>query len=114
MGTFTEAFNKIGGAIKDVSTLDVVTFKGSIKAKLTGDTMPEDFKAVLNLAGASDVDLKLVASTQMMIDGDILDYSDNDISDVERSAHNELVTLGQANREATMEFVRRVILDKLG
>ncbi|MCW9052817.1 MAG: hypothetical protein OQJ91_10995 [Motiliproteus sp.] len=109
MGVFRDAFKTIGEAVTDMSSLDVVTYKGSIEAELSGNKMPENFQDVLNLAGTSEVKLKLLASTQMKLDGDILAYSDTAITPEEAEAHRDLVELGQENRLATIDFVHRVV-----
>lgn len=109
MATFEDAYNTIRDGIKDLSSLDVVTFKGSVRAKLTGDAMPEDFQAVLKLAGQAGADVTLLASTQTKIDGDVLAYFDAAITPEETRAHAELIAIGEKNREATIEFVRRVV-----
>jgi len=110
MGVFQKAFKSIGEAIEDASSLDVVTFKGSIEGELNTDDMPDDFKKVIEKAkGNTDVKVKLLASTQVKLDGDVLAYFDTGITPEESKAHAELVALAQKTREATIEFVRRVV-----
>lgn len=110
MGLFTDAFKKIGEGLADASKLDVVTFKGSVAAELTGANMPKDFDAVLNLAAQNtDIKVRLLASTQSMIDGDTLAYFDAAITPEEAAAHNALVELAQSNRESVIDFVQRVV-----
>ncbi|AGA90782.1 hypothetical protein Thimo_2021 [Thioflavicoccus mobilis 8321] len=53
--------------------------------------------------------LKLLASTQVKLDGDVLVYFDTGITPDEAKAHAELVSLGQKTREATIDFVHRVV-----
>jgi len=110
MGVFRTAFKAIGEAIEDASSLDVVTFKGSITAEMIADELPDTFEKIIELAkGNTEVKVKLLASTQAKLDGDILAYFDNDITTEETQAHAELVSLGQKNREATIDFVHRVV-----
>ena len=110
MGVFRDAFKKIGDGIQDAASLDVVTFKGAIEADLTTVNMPGTFQKVLELAaGATQVKLKLLASTQVKLDGDVLVYFDTGITPDEAKAHAELVSLGQKTREATIDFVHRVV-----
>lgn len=110
MGVFKVAFKSIGDAVKDAASLDVVTFKGSIEADMNHTNMPDTFEKVLKLAeGNTQVKVKLLASTQVKLDGDILAYFDTGITPDEAKAHAELVSIGQKTREATVEFVHRVV-----
>lgn len=110
MGLFKDAFKKIGEGVKDASSLDVVTFKGSVEAELTGSNMPKTFEKVLDLAAQNTaIKVRLLASTQAKLDGDILTYFDSGISPEEAAAHNALVEVAQQNREAVIDFVARVV-----
>lgn len=110
MGLFKDAFKKIGEGLADASSLDVVTFKGSVEAELNGTNMPENFGAVLDLAAKNTaIKVRLLASTQSKLDGDILAYFDSAITPEEANAHNDLVDLAQQNREAVINFVQRVV-----
>ncbi len=115
MGLFQTAFKKIGEGLADASSLDVVTFKGSIVAELNASNMPDSFQAVLDLAAKNtDIKVRLLASTQSKLDGDVLVYFDNAITPDEASAHNELVALAQKNREALLDFLHRVVGGDVG
>ena len=110
MGVFKETFQKIGSALADTSSLDVVTFRGSVATIASGAELPENFQQVIALASQNtQVKVKLLASTQTKIDGDILAYFDEDITESEMAAHAKLLELGQQNRAAAMDFVRRVV-----
>ena len=110
MGVFKETFQKIGSALADASSLDVVTFRGSVETIASGAELPENFQQVIALASQNtQVKVKLLASTQTKIDGDILAYFDEDITESEMAAHAKLLELGQQNRAAAMDFVRRVV-----
>jgi hypothetical protein len=111
MSVFQTAFDKIATEIGDLTSLDVVTFKGSINSTLTGDNMPKDFESVLKLAGQNNATVTLLASTQTKLDGDILAYFDSAIKPEELAMHNELVKLGQENRKSTIELFRNIIKD---
>jgi hypothetical protein len=88
----------------------VVTFKGSVEADLTGANMPKTFESVLDLAAQNTaIKVRLLASTQAKLDGDILTYFDSGISAEEAAAHNALVEVAQQNREAVIDFVARVV-----
>jgi hypothetical protein len=110
MGAFKDALKKIGDAVQDATSLDVVMYQGSIEADLIANGMPDNFQKVLELAaGSTQVKVKLLASTQVKLDGDILAYYDTGITADQAKAHAELVSLGQKTREATIDFVHRVV-----
>ncbi len=110
MGLFQDAFKKIGEAVTDAGSLDVVTYKGRIVADLNGTTMPDTFQKVLDLAASNtSFKVQLLASTQCKLDGDVLAYVDKDITAEEARAHNDLVALAQKHREAVIDFVHRVV-----
>lgn len=110
MGVFQSAFKAIGEQIGDLTSLDIVTFKGSIEADMSATNMPDTFEKVLNLAkGNADMKIKLLASTQVKLDGDILVYFDNAITLDEAKAHAELLSVAQKTREATVNFVASIV-----
>lgn len=114
MGAFTDAFQKIGTRISagltDAASLDVVTFTGTVEATIDETSLPQTFEEVLKAASASTTaKVRLLASTQSKLDGDILTYYDTAITPEEASAHNELVELAQQNRQAIIEFVHQVV-----
>lgn len=112
MGKFKEAMQELAAGIEDLSKLDVVTFQGSVT--LEGDaTAPMKFSDVMSKAieGTAGVNVKVLASTQTSIDGDIVAFYDKDITEAQRLAHADLVISGAESRKATIDFVKSVIGD---
>lgn len=111
MGKFEKAMSDMAGKIKDLSTLDVVTFQGSVTVE-GSDKEPTKFSEVMTKAkGSTDVKVKVLASTQTHIDGDIVAFYDKDITGEERQAHLELIRSGAETRKATIDFVKSVLGD---
>ena len=112
MGLFETAFKKIGDGLEDLTSLDVVTFQGSVL--LEGGDIPATFDNVMNAAkGSATVKVKVLASTQCKIDGDILAFYDKDITPQQAEAHADLVALGKQSRQVAVDFVKNVDGDKL-
>jgi len=112
MGKFQAAMKTMADGINDLSTLDVVTFEGAVT--LAGDvTAPVTFSDVMTIAikGNAEVKVKVLASTQTSIDGDIVAFYDKDITEAQRLAHSELVLSGAESRKATIDFVKSVVGD---
>lgn len=112
MSLFKDAFTKIGQAVDDMSSLDVITFKGSVEIKSSTDLKDFDFDDVLTAAKASQtVDIKLLASTRVKMDGDVTVFYDNAITDSERSSHEQLVTEAAQNRKETVSMIKDILGD---
>ncbi|PSV49997.1 hypothetical protein [Photobacterium indicum] len=112
MGQFRMALDKMAEGIKDLSSLDVVTYEGRVTLQ-SGESLDNvNFETVLQKAKDNpDIDLKIVASTHVEIDGDITTFYDEDISDEQKQAHIELIDIGAENRNATVEMIMGVIGD---
>jgi|GEM_PF-7070717 len=109
MADFHSALNKIQSGIEDALSLDVVTFKGTVNTKITdSDMSPKNFAELLKMSNQTDAKVKLMASTQISVDGDVLVYFDDNVTLDEVKAHAELVAIGQKAREATIDFVLSV------
>ena len=110
MGKFKEAIAKMAEGIDDLSKLDVVTFQGSVTLKGSEQT-PLKFSEVMSRAVSGDnaVEVKVLASTQTSIDGDIVAFYDKDITEAQRLAHGDLVLAGAESRKATIDFVTSVV-----
>jgi len=112
MGKFTTAFSNIADTIGDLSSLDVVTFSGSVTLEKSDApaAIPTSFDTVIKGALAN-AEVKILASTQMKIDGDIVTYYDENIDDTQIKAHIEAVQAGKESRQATINFVKEVLSD---
>jgi len=111
MGKFKEAMSTMAEGIKDLSTLDVITFQGSVTLE-GADKEPLKFAEVMGKAREnSAVKVKVLASTQTHIDGDIVAFYDTDITEEQRLAHADLVEAGAESRKATIDFVKSIVGD---
>lgn len=112
MGKFKEAMSAMAEGIKDLSKLDVVTLQGSVTLENTDEDKVVTFDKVMDKArGNPEVKVKVLASTQTHIDGDIVAFYDTDISEEQRLAHADLVQAGAESRRATIDFVKSIVGD---
>ncbi len=112
MGLFSDALAKIGEGLADASSLDVVTYKGTLKSEGLAKKL-ENFDDVFKQIDTK-ADFKLLASTQCKIDGDISAFLDNDITSAELDRHIELVKAGQDTRKASIDFLKDIVGDVTG
>lgn len=108
MGLFTSAFQTIADGIKDLASLDVVTYKGSINLASLGDKA--DFSSILNNAKA-DASFRVIAATQSKLDGDTNTFYDSNASADEVAAHLALVESATAKRAAVVKMFESLIVD---
>lgn len=107
MGVFSKAFGKLAAALEDFSSLEVTTYKGEVK--ITGNAaVPKDFDTILAKA-KSQANFKILASSKSRLDGDLTTFYDHDITNDEKSAHNELVETAKSNRAAVIDLFKTAI-----
>jgi hypothetical protein len=109
--TFKTALSGIAAGIQDLSSLEVVTYKGkiSIKKEATEDP-PKKFNDIIKKA-KSEGDFNIMACTYVAIDGDTQIFYDNEITEIERNAHHALVDIARQNRQAIVDLFKDVIVD---
>jgi hypothetical protein len=109
--TFKTALSGIAAGIQDLSSLEVVTYKGkiSIKKEATEDP-PKKFNDIIKKA-KSEGDFNIMACTYVAIDGDTQIFYDNEITEIERNAHHALVDIARQNRQAVVDLFKDVIVD---
>lgn len=91
--------------LKDLSSLDVVTFQGRVE--LTAQDKIVTFQQVMDKAtGNTGIKVKVLASTRTDIDGDIVVFYDQDITEEQKLAHAEMVEIGRNSRAATVDFLK--------
>lgn len=112
MGAFKDAFDKIGNAIQDITTLEVISYKGSIKVT-AGGAYPGDFDAIMTQATAS-ADFKVNACTRSQLDGDMQVFYDTDITQTDIDAHLALVDTARKNRQAMVDLFKDAIGTAVG
>ena len=106
MGLFTEAFKTIADGLKDLTSLDVVTYKGSINLTSLGDKV--DFGSILDNAKAQ-ANFRVVAATQSKLDGDTKTFYENSVTADEMAAHQALVESATAKRAAVVKIFENLI-----
>ncbi len=112
MSTFKDAFDKVAEAIKDLSSLEVVTYKGTINIQGSTD-VPDNFEAIISNAKAQ-ADFKIAACTYCALDGDMRVFYDKDIGEKDMEAHQKLVETARQNRQAVVDLFKDAINKQLG
>ena len=107
MGKFTGVLDKIAKGIEDMSSLEVVHYKGTIKAAAVNTDA--DFKTILDSA-KGEAGFKITACTYVELDGDMRVFYDNEITQAEMDAHNALVEVAKSNRQAVVDMFKDAIL----
>ncbi|MFN7725200.1 MAG: hypothetical protein ACK5QH_09035 [Rubrivivax sp.] len=111
MSSFKDVFNGIANAIQDLSTLDVVTYKGRIDITAQG-VVPTSFDEVLKQAQAHG-QFRVLASTTAALDGDTKVFIDQDATEGEVAAHQQLVDSATAKRLAVVQLFETAIANTL-
>lgn len=108
MGAFKDAMQALANGVKDLSSLDVVTFQGRVE--LDAQDSVKTFDQVMEKAlGNTNIKAKVLASTQAKIDGDLVVFYDQDITSDQMDAHAKLVEIGRQSRSATIDFIKSFI-----
>ena len=108
MSKFSEALNSIANGIKDMTSLEVVTYKGTIKIA-ADEAVPTEFDKIIGKAKGT-ADFQITACTYVELDGDMKIFYDNDITSAERDSHNSLVDVARKNRQAVVDLFKDAIL----
>jgi len=106
-GLFKTAFERVGEAVKDISSLEVTTYKGKVNITAT-DAIPDSFESILDSAKA-EANFRLLASTKSHIDKDTVVFLDEDITPEEEAGHNELFEIANENRLAIIQMFASAI-----
>ena len=108
MATFEEAFHKIAEGIADMSSLEVVTYKGTISIQNTG-AVPKSFTEIIDNA-QSNANLEITACTYVELDGDMMVFYDKDATAADKDAHHKLVETASQNRQAVVDLFKDAII----
>ena len=109
-GVFNRAFKGIADAISDFSSLEVTTYKGTVK--IEGAGLPTNFDDILTKASA-EANFKLLASTKAHIDKDTICFFDEDATPAEKADHNQLFESAKASRKAIVDLFASAITKDL-
>ncbi|MCE7991547.1 MAG: hypothetical protein HEP71_06185 [Roseivirga sp.] len=107
---FKGLLSKIGSAIEDAATLEVTTFSGNFEYKAS-DVIKNNVNKVQienvlkTMATQSDVNLTLVAYTNVKIDSDVTTFVKGNLT----SEQNELLALHKDMLESSKEARQSVI-----
>ncbi|MDX2440215.1 MAG: hypothetical protein QNK40_06645 [Desulfobacterales bacterium] len=112
MSAFKNAFNKIGEAVEDLTSLEVVSYKGRIKADAI-DVDSIDFSAIVK-AALANAELQITACTKSELDGDTQVFYDKEITKEEIDAHLTLVEAARSNRQAMVDLFKDGIKTAVG
>jgi len=101
-----EAFEKLGDAIDDLSSLEVLTFTGDMQVSIQGDGAGNLIDWDKLVAEAKpDGTVKLVLASKFEADGDAKLFKTlGDVDPSIRAAHDEAVRAGQQVRKDLMEL----------
>ena len=108
---FKNVLSNIAEGIKDLSSLEVVTYKGTISiGSGAGGAVPDKFDTIINNAKAQ-AEFKISACTYVALDGDTKVFYDQEITAVEMDAHHDLVDIARQNRQAVVDLFKDSIID---
>ena len=114
---FQKLLSNIGEVIADAASLEVVTFSGDFNYKgsqvIKNDANKVRINNVLKLMTLdSDVDLKLVAYTNIKIDSDVTTFVKSDLSQDDNDLlklHMEMIESSKTSRQAVINMVKDLI-----
>ena len=111
MGTFKDAFDKIADGVADLSSLEVVTYKGQITIDSSG-AVPTNFDDIIKMAKA-EANFQITACTYVALDGDMRVFYDKEITGKEIEDHRGQVEIARTNRQAVLDLFKDAILKQL-
>jgi hypothetical protein len=112
MTDFKDVIKKIKEGIEDLSTLEVVNFKGKITIGKNAKAMEFKFSKILEDVSATGK-LQITACTYVELDGDVKVFYDTDITKSEIEAHNQMVDIAKNNRQAVVDLFKDAIISTL-
>ncbi|MCF8365610.1 MAG: hypothetical protein K9H16_07510 [Bacteroidales bacterium] len=114
---FQRLLSNIGEVIADAASLEVVTFTGDFTYKanqvVNNDVNKVRINNVLKLMTLeSNVDLKLIAYTNVKIDSDVTTFVKSDLSQDDNELlklHKEMIESSKASRQAVINMVKDLV-----
>jgi len=112
MSNLSEAVQKVGDTVKDLSELRVQTVTGDVKAVIKQNNL-KDLQALLNPTGNSataKAKLNLVLDTTISFDGDSLNFIDTDLASPELiQIHKDAISSGLDQRKAIVDMFKSLL-----
>jgi hypothetical protein len=109
-----QAFENLKNAIGDLSSLDVISYSGTLSAAIQADDQGNiiDWDKLVTEAKKEEGKVSLKLASHFKFDGDATLFSSSgDIPVSLRSAHNEAVKAGQQIRKDLFELFSGVVND---
>lgn len=106
-----DALKSLNEAVKDLTSLHVQTFTGSLKVDIDKSNGFDELKKLIETQSASG-EVKLVAESLVKFDGDSYNFITSDIQNAPPQAldiHQNAVTSGLNNRLALLELFQDLI-----
>lgn len=119
-GGFSRLLSGIGEKISDAASLEVATFSGNFVYKgsdiiKNGVDKVEIANVLKQLTITGNVDLQLVAYTNVKIDSDISTIVKDDLSEADRellALHKDMLQTSKESRAAVIDMVKGLITNK--
>jgi len=119
-GGFSKLLSGIGETIADAASLEVATFSGNFVYKgsdiiKNGVDKVEIANVLKQLTITGNVDLQLVAYTNVKIDSDISTIVKDDLSEADRellALHKDMLQTSKDSRAAVIDMVKGLITNK--
>lgn len=116
-GGFSKLLSGIGEKIADAASLEVATFSGNFVYKgsdiiKNGVDKVEIANVLKQLTITGNVDLQLVAYTNVKIDSDVSSIVKDDLSEADRellALHKDMLQTSKESRAAVIEMVKGLI-----
>ena len=116
-GGFSKLLSGIGNAIADAASLEVATFSGNFVYKgsdiiKNGVDKVEIENVLKQLTITGNVDLQLIAYTNVKIDADVSTIAKSDLSEADRellNLHKDMLQTSKESRKAVIDMVKGLI-----
>jgi hypothetical protein len=113
MADFATVLGNIAKGLADLSTLEVVTYKGKIDATAVNISLSGDMMGTVLQNAKTNANFKLLACTYFELDADTTVFFDEGISVEERTAHQALVDAALAKRDSIITLFKDAIVKGL-
>lgn len=98
-------------ALGDLTSLEVITYRGTIALTLDDKKRP-DFEKMLAASQAAGT-MKIIAATNSRVDGDLSTFMDTDATTTDLATHHQFVESAIAKRQALLELLKTGLIERL-